>query len=112
MRPSTSSRRGRRCTSASSKSRRRARAGVEWLEGRTLLAFFNPLVAAADGAIGTSLRDAIKVANANNQDDTIYLKVGTYELTLANPGGVQENANATGDLDVLNDNNKTLTIKG
>jgi len=89
----------------------RRRPGLEWLETRTLLANFSPLAAAADGAVD-SLRAAITTANTNTQNDTITLQAGTYELTLPNAGGLQENANATGDLDVAADGGFTLTING
>jgi CSLREA domain-containing protein len=52
-----------------------------------------------------SLRDAVIAANANAGADTITLPAGTYMLTLT---GVNEDAAATGDLDVTGD----LTING
>ena len=54
----------------------------------------------ADGAIG-SLRWAITQANLNPGADTIQLLAGTHTLTLANPGGIGEDLNTSGDLDVL-----------
>lgn len=50
-----------------------------------------------DGGAG-SLRDAITQANANPGPDTISVPAGTYTLTIA---GRDEEANLTGDLDVL-----------
>jgi hypothetical protein len=61
------------------------------LEQRTLLASFTPLVAAADGAVN-SLRAAIVASNGNGQNDTITLQTGTYNLTLANTAGQENNA--------------------
>lgn len=97
------------------KSRLRARAarrrtffGVEPLEGRLAPATFAPLASAVDGAAG-SLRAAIIASNGNGQDDTITLQAGVYQLTLANAGG-QENAAATGDLD-LTEAGRTITIQ-
>src|SRR5512146_1431246 len=55
-----------------------------------------------------SLREAISAANASPGADTITLPAGTYQLTLANAGGTNEDNNATGDLDVLD----SLTIQG
>ncbi|MCI0683115.1 MAG: right-handed parallel beta-helix repeat-containing protein, partial [Gemmataceae bacterium] len=60
----------------------------------------------ADGKI--SLREAVIAANNTAGDDTILLDPGTYELTIA---GANENAAATGDLDVLGSGGK-LTIQG
>src|SRR5438477_2847876 len=53
----------------------------------------------------SSLRGAISAANALAGADTILLPVGTYTLTIL---GNEEQANATGDLDILDD----LTIIG
>src|SRR5262245_39929032 len=69
----------------------RHRLTIEALEDRTMPAVFNPLVAAADGAAG-SLRAAVIAANSNGQSDVFNLQAGTYELTLANGAGGQENA--------------------
>ena len=71
---------------------------VECLEHRALLSVFNPLASAFDGS-PESLRAAILLANSNNQDDTINLEAGTYELAIANTFG-QDNAAAEGDLDL------------
>ena len=67
---------------------------------------------------GCSLRAAITAANnhaatggcpaGTNGADTIILPAGTYTLTIANAGGVNEDANATGDLDIL----ESLIIQG
>lgn len=59
-----------------------------------------------DGGAG-SLRQAIIDANASTANDVIELAAGTYTLSLA---GFDENAAATGDLDILN--NGTLRIVG
>ena len=62
-----------------------------------------------DGGVGSgSLRDAITMANASAGDDHIQLSAGTYTLSLS---GLLENANATGDLDIL-DNTGSLVIQG
>ncbi|MEY2977546.1 MAG: hypothetical protein ACO31I_02465 [Prochlorotrichaceae cyanobacterium] len=59
------------------------------------------------GVGGISLRDAIIEANTNaDAVDTINLPAGTYILTLA---GSNEDASATGDLDITNG---TITIVG
>jgi CSLREA domain-containing protein/uncharacterized repeat protein (TIGR01451 family) len=64
-----------------------------------------------------SLREAITAANndstfggcpAGSGVDTINLPEGTYTLTQTNAGGLNEDANATGDLDIL----ASLTIEG
>lgn len=47
-----------------------------------------------------TLRAAIQEANALVGDDTILLPSGTYTLTIPNPGGVREDAAATGDLNI------------
>jgi CSLREA domain-containing protein len=63
-----------------------------------------------DGACNAdcSLREAISAANASAGADTITLPPGTYQLTLANGGGANEDGNASGDLDILD----SLTING
>lgn len=88
----------------------RQRTFFEGLEGRILLAAFNPLPSAVDGSPG-SLRSAIIIANSNNQDDTINLSAGTYTLSVVNGVAGQENAAARGDLD-LTERNTTITIVG
>jgi hypothetical protein len=51
---------------------------------------------------GLSLREAISKANAHPGTDTVKLEGGkTYKLSIGNAGGVDEDANATGDLDIL-----------
>ena len=68
----------------------------------------------ADGGAGSgSLRAAIIADNADpgTATDTINLRSGTYSLTLQNPGGVQENAAVTGDLNITSTAH-TLIIKG
>ena len=69
----------------------------------------------ADGAPG-SLRDALLAANANNQNDVIVLRAGTYHLTAANlsnasGNNLQDNVAATGDLDVT-EVNRLVVIQG
>lgn len=61
----------------------------------------------ADGAcnVDCSLREAIIAANNTTGADTISLPVGTYTLTRA---GANENASATGDLDITS----PITING
>src|SRR5690349_7562092 len=62
----------------------------------------------ADASNNCTLRAAIMEANALAGADTINLPAGTYLLTRANAGGTNEDANATGVLDVLD----SLTIQG
>jgi len=81
---------------------------AEPLEDRTVPAVFNvtttvDMVNANDGLL--SLREAVLAANATFDADTINLPAGTYTLSLT---GADENAAATGDLDVSNN----LTIQG
>jgi len=60
-----------------------------------------------DGACNAdcSLREAVRAANANPGADLILLGAGTFQLTLA---GANENAAATGDLDITD----PVTIQG
>ncbi|MBL8865194.1 MAG: tandem-95 repeat protein [Planctomycetia bacterium] len=51
-----------------------------------------------------SLREAVIAANANPGDDTIILTTGTHTLSLA---GANEDAAATGDLDITDTTGKT-----
>jgi hypothetical protein len=88
---------------------RRVPLRLEALEDRRVPAVFNPLPSAPDGAPG-SLRADIIAANSNGQDNTIILQQGHYLLTLPNTAG-QENAAATGDLD-LTAVGHTITIQG
>lgn len=90
--------------------KRRRTLHLETLENRNLLAVFSPLPSADDGATG-SLRSAVIAANANGQNDTINLAAGRYKLSLANEGGMQENAAQTGDLD-LTEAGSIVTIQG
>lgn len=55
-----------------------------------------------------SLREAVIAANAVNNADVIILNAGTYTLTQADPVCCEEDASATGDLDIRN----PLTIQG
>ena len=64
-----------------------------------------------------SLREAITAANndaafggcsAGSGADTIFVQAGTYTLTRTNSGGINEDENAFGDLDI----NANLTITG
>lgn len=63
----------------------------------------------ADGACDAdcSLREAVIAANASADDDTIVLPAGTFLLSLA---GVDEDAAATGDLDVANGVGELLIV--
>ncbi|HTZ20794.1 MAG TPA: Ig-like domain repeat protein [Opitutaceae bacterium] len=63
---------------------------------------------AADAANRCTLRAAIMEANALAGADTIILPAGIYQLTIANAGGVNEDNDAAGDLDI----NGPLTITG
>ena len=47
-----------------------------------------------------SLREAVIAANATTDLDVIHLFAGTYGLTTPNPGGVDDDASLTGDLDL------------
>ncbi len=94
---------------------RRARPQVEPLEDRTVPTKFFPAPGTPDGAAG-SLRADIITANGNGVNDGIFLDAGTYALTVLNlnnatANNLQENAAATGDLDVT-EANHTLTIEG
>ncbi len=75
---------------------------IETLENRLVPAVFNvnslaDVLNPPTGAV--TLRSAIQAANATPGDDTINLTLaGTYQITLAGSG---EDANATGDFDIL-----------
>jgi len=78
--------------------------------GRSAQAAEFTVTKTADTADGTcdddcSLREAVGAANAAVGADTISLPAGTYTLSIA---GADEDANATGDLDVTDE----LTITG
>jgi hypothetical protein len=49
---------------------------------------------------GCSLREAVIAANATTDLDMIHLFAGTFELTIPNPGGQDDDASLTGDLDL------------
>ena len=98
------------------KNQHRPATALESLEDRTLLANFtvdllsddvNGNVAAGD----LSLREAISLSNTNGEADTIELPAGTIQLSIANSSG-QENANATGDLDVTESFKLTIVGQG
>src|SRR5262245_31624347 len=75
---------------------------LETLEARSLPASLAPTSLADSVTTGVStLRNAIIAANADTSADdfTITLRVGTYKLTRRSVAG-QENAAASGDLDV------------
>ena len=55
-----------------------------------------------------SLREAISAANAVGGANTVSVPAGTYTLTIANAGGINEDSNATGDLDI----NSNVTLVG
>ena len=80
-------------------SHRRFRPALDVLEDRLAPAVFNASASAPDGAPG-SLRAAVIAANGNGQDNVINLQAGLYRLTIPNASGQQENAAATGDLDL------------
>jgi hypothetical protein len=83
---------------------------LESLESRSLLAVFTAVASAPDGQFN-SLRGVIQQANGNGENDTINLSTGVYKLTIINNGQAQENAAASGDLD-LTEGGKTITIVG
>jgi hypothetical protein len=88
---------------------------LEALDERTVPALFTPLPATADGTAG-SLRDAIIQANTSTGNDVILLRPGTYSLSVLNlnnatANNLQENASATGDLDITQAN-RTIVIQG
>jgi hypothetical protein len=86
---------------------------LEHLEDRTVLSTLTPTTFLDSGG-GFRLRDAIIAANNNASRGTvtINLKSGTYVLTAANSAVTgQENAAATGDLDITSTRHK-LIIRG
>lgn len=97
----------RRRWRAQAQPRHRAEFRLESLEARVLLATFNPLPSAVDGA-EDSLRAAIIASNTNGEDDTIELATAEYLLTAS---GREEDLGATGDLDVR-EQGSTLIIRG
>ena len=97
--------------------RRRVRScpRLEQLEGRIVMSTFQvnttldtvavDLRTGKDATGHISLRSAIMAADARGGSNTINLPSGTYTLTIA---GANEDASATGDLDITSN----LTIKG
>src|SRR5215469_16354907 len=71
---------------------------------------FNPSPDPTVDGSSNSLRQAIISANKSSTDCLIKLQAGTYTLTIRNTNG-QENAAATGDLDITNTGH-TITIQG
>src|SRR3954452_23619892 len=88
---------------------------LQRLEDRALLSTFRvnttldtvatDLKRGRDANGNISLRSAIQAANARGGSHKIILPNGTFTLSIA---GVQEDASATGDLDI----NRNLTIQG
>ena len=102
---------------AGDRRRRRLRSSprLEPLEGRLVMLTFQVnttldtvavnLRTGRDASGHISLRSAIMAADARGGSNTIKLRSGTYLLTIA---GADEDADATGDLDI----SSNLTIKG
>ena len=83
-----------------------ARATTFTVARRTMPPTPNPVDGACDAGGGRcTLRAAVQQANVSADADTIVLPAGTYRLTLR---GSEENASATGDLDIASD----MTIVG
>src|SRR5205085_8718553 len=89
--------------------RRRVRLQLEPVEDRTVPSTITPTTTADGIGIG-SLRDAIIAANAAPGHDTINIRLsaGTYNLTIPNGTSGQENAAATGDLDITTKAHKVI----
>ena len=108
----------RKSASARKRPRRsKRRAILESLERRNLLATLTVdlLTDELDGDTSPgdlSLREAIALANSNSEADTIHLPAGNLQLSIANAGGLQENANVTGDLDVTSSDKITIIGQG
>ena len=95
--------------------RRGLRPGLEGLEGRVAPTTFHVntvldtvaanLKTGKDASGHISLRSAIQAADAHPGASTIVVPAGTFLLTIA---GADENAAATGDLDI----NGSVKIKG
>ena len=98
-----------------SRSRVRSCPRLETLESRIVMSTFRVnttldtvavnLRTGKDASGHISLRSAIMAADARGGSNTIILRSGTYTLTIA---GANEDAGATGDLDIT----RNLTIKG
>ncbi len=87
---------------------------IEILEDRSLLSsytvdLFTDEIDGDTSAGDLSLREAVQLANTDGVDSTITLAAGTYSLTIA---GSNEDANLTGDLDVLADGSLTVIGAG
>jgi hypothetical protein len=89
------------------KARRRPPLTPELLEDRKTPAVITPTTFADGIGIG-SLRDAILQANSNDENNTIVLSAGTYQLTVARRN---ETAGRAGDLN-LTAFGSTETIQG
>ena len=95
----------------------RSRPRLERLEGRIVMSTFQvntsrdtvavDLRTGKDATGHISLRSAIMAADARGGSNTIKLRTGTYTLTIA---GANEDASATGDLDILG--NLTISRAG
>src|SRR5262245_58893127 len=85
----------------------RRRLMLESLESRDLLAVMDLTSGVADGDSG-SLRDAISIANRNEEDDVIHLAAGIYELKIT---GDDDDSNQFGDLDFI-EKDRSITIRG
>jgi hypothetical protein len=95
--------------------KRRASPHVELLEGRIVMSTFKVNTTLDSDAVNfrngkdatghISLRSAIMAADAHKGSNIIRLGQGNYKLTIA---GIDENASATGDLDIKGN----LTIQG
>jgi fibronectin-binding autotransporter adhesin len=67
----------------------------------------DPAPDACVSGVDCSLREAVNTASANAEDDEIVL---TQNVTLSIPGA-GEGSNATGDLDISNENGEDLTVR-
>ncbi len=91
--------------------RRKNRHQYDSLERRQMLATLT-VTTFADGTEiddELTLREAISIANSNNEDDVIVLDSGTYDLKIIE---LDEDNNRGGDLDIKPDGGHSLTITG